>query len=95
MAKGRKRLPAAMRRCDMIHARVTPSEREAIKEMAADAGMTMGAFIHGACFAFAGKSYDEIKKINTDRLFFRNNPEGVEEEIEEEPEEEPKHQMPK
>ncbi len=72
MSKTKKgsRLPAALRRCDMIHARVTPSEHDALKEMAANAGISMSDFMVAACFARAGKNPDDLIKLADCRVFW-------------------------
>ena len=98
MVKRRGRLPAAMRRSDMIHARATPSEREALKEMAKNADMTVSAFVVAACFAFAGKGVEDLVALDASRVThgrIPEDPDAQDVETEDKPEDKTLGRMPK
>jgi len=74
LERGRPKKPAALRRSDLVHARVTPSEREMIIEMAKNAGMSQSQFVVAACFSMGGVSPMRAREINAKRIWRENNP---------------------
>lgn len=90
---GKHRMPATLRRCDFVHARVTVSERSAIREMAEGAGLSISAFIIAACFSFAGKDASDLRKLRDERKLLKR--EDLDSLVEKKEEEEPEKEGPR
>ena len=92
----RKKVPAGLKKNDIINVRVSPAEHAMINALAELSGMKLGQFIRAAIYAQVGKHPKEVQALYEEEIAMVNEKIFELEGGKEEPEEpESKYEMPK